>query len=384
MTRRPTPSDGRVSPDATHGGDVEGVAREHGLVADDLLDFSASINPIGPPARAMARLLREAGDVQRLAHYPDPTCSELRGVLAAQLNVCPECLTIANGSAALIGAAVRAIAPRTCLLMTPAFGEQRRVLAGAGCRIDGFALNEAEEFVLDVDAFCAAIETGRPDLCLLTNPHNPSGRLIPRPEMARIIGAAERVNTPLIVDEAFIDFAPADSVTSDAIRSAHLVVLRSLTKFYGMPSLRVGYSVSTPAMAARCAAELPAWPVTTLAATAAAEALQDREYADRTRARVNAERRWLSDALANIGVKTYPSAANFLLLRLPAGGPDSILVRDRLIRERGIVVRDCRSFEGLEGCAFVRVAVRCRNDNERLVRALPSLLARSEPALRMV
>jgi len=114
--------------------------------------------------------------------------------------------------------------------------------------------------------------------------------------------------------------------------------------------------------------------VTTLAASAAAEAIQDHEYARRTLAAVGDQRRWLSQALGTTGITAYPSAANFLLLRLPTTAPRSARLRARLITDHGVVVRDCRSFDGLSNGRFIRVAVRRRDENERLVRALRSVL----------
>ena len=167
---------------------------------------------------------------------------------------------------------------------------------------------------------------------------------------------------------------PTETLSAEAVRSEHLVVLRSVTKFYGMPALRVGYAVSSPSLAARIAVQLPPWPVTTLAAGAATQAVQDHAYAQRTLVIVADERRWLQQELETTGVTVYPSAANFLLLRLPATAPTSTRLRARLIAGSGVVVRDCRSFHGLSNGRFIRVAVRGREENEQLVRALGSAL----------
>ena len=188
--------------------------------------------------------------------------------------------------------------------------------------------------------------------------------------MLRIAHAVAGYDVRLVIDEAFIDFASSETLTPVAPESDRMVILRSLTKFFGMPGLRVGYAVSTPGTAARIELQLPTWPVTMLAATAAAEALEDEEYARRTRTEIAEERSCLRDRLAAVGVETYESAANFLLLKLPPGPIDSTHLRAFLIREHGIVIRDCRSFEGMAGGRFARVAVRSRSDNERLVAAI--------------
>jgi threonine-phosphate decarboxylase len=361
---------------APHGGDVEAASREHGIPVGDLIDFSANINPFGPPRLALARLQRESADVSLLTRYPDPRYSELRSALALHLSGPPECVAIANGSAALFGAVIRAVRPRTCLLPVPAFAEQQRALAAAACAIEHLPLSAADGFRLDARALCQTMTELRPSMCVLTNPHNPSGALTTKAEMAAIAHAAAASYVQLLVDEAFIDFAPNDTLTSMAMRSDHLVVLRSLTKFYGMPALRVGYSVSTPDMAARIDAQLPAWPVTTLAAAAAVEALRDDDYARRTLHAVAGDRQHLRDQLASHGIETYASAANFVLVRLPESVPDSTHLRTQLIRTHHVIVRDCRSFDGMTDGRFIRVAVRGRADNERLVEALRAELAR--------
>jgi threonine-phosphate decarboxylase len=359
---------------AVHGGDVDEVARVYGVSTDRLIDFSANINPIGPPRRALMRLAREASDRRVLTQYPDPNYVELRHTLATTLSVPANGVTIANGSVALIAAIVRAIAPRACVLAAPAFAEYPRALRASGCQVRLFPLTAARGFALDSDALVKILDRHRPPMCVLTNPHNPSGALTARTQMLRVLDGARRTKTLLVVDEAFIDYAPTETLVAEAVRSERLAVLRSVTKFYGMPALRVGYAVSSSRLAARIVAQLPPWPVTTVAASAATEAVQDHVYARRTLTSLADQRRWLSQALGTIGVTVYPSAANFLLLRLPASAPTSARVRARLITDHRVVVRDCGSFEGLSNGRFIRVAVRQRDDNERLVRALGSVL----------
>ncbi len=357
-----------------HGGDVEAVSREYGIPVAELVDFSASINPFGPPPSVMDRLQRESADASLLARYPEPNYSELRASLAPWLNVPPDCLVIANGSAALFGAIVRAVDAHSCVIPVPAFGAQQRALDAAGCTIERFVLSAADGFRLDAGALSEAIQALKPAMCLLTNPHNPSGALTSAAEMARVVRAAVDCDIQLVVDEAFMDYAPNETLTCEATEAARLVVVRSLTKFYGMPALRVGYSVATPHMASRIAMQLPEWPVTTLAANAAAEALQDRAYVRRTLLTVADDRQHLRKRLAESGVETYQSAANFLLLQLPEGAPDSTRLRAQLIRRAGVIVRDCRSFDGLSDGRFIRVAVRSRLENERLVEGIRSVL----------
>ncbi len=180
----------------------------------------------------------------------------------------------------------------------------------------------------------------------------------------------------VLADEAFIDYAPHAAITSETVTRPGVIAIRSLTKFFGCPGLRVGYAVAAPETARSLAAQLAAWPVTSLALNALAEALRDVDYA-RTAIETNQEERTrLSAALGRLGLHVFPAAANFLFLRLPDCFP-ALQVRDQLIREHAILVRECDSFAGIERGRYLRVAVRQENENARLIEALASVFGGS-------
>jgi len=218
--------------------------------------------------------------------------------------------------------------------------------------------------------------TGQGDLVILNNPHNPSGALASRDAMRAWIDTLGSTGASILADEAFIDYAPEAAITGDACSQIGIVAVRSLTKFFGCPGLRVGYAVASPETAQSIAAQLPAWPVSTLALNTLAEALRDGAYAQETLARNAAARAVLAEQLQLSGCEVAPSQANFLFLRLPPGR-DAAEVRARLIREHKIVVRECDSFEGIKPGRYLRVAVRDEKDNLRLVQALTSVLGES-------
>jgi threonine-phosphate decarboxylase len=340
-----------------HGGDVERVARGLGIPVDRVLDFSANINPMGLPSRAAERLAREAKDPSRWSQYPDPEASELRTVLCRYLSVPPESIVIASGADALIHAAVRALAPRRCLIPIPAFCEYERACRAYGCESVALPPSLARQG----------------DLIVLNNPHNPTGACATRTEMLNQIASARAGGVAVLADEAFIDYAPDEAITRDAAIQERVISIRSLTKFFGCPGLRVGYAVAAPETARQLAAQLPPWPVTTLAMNALAEALQDAGYREEALKRNARERAILSAALSSLQFRVFPSAANFLLICLPASF-HAAEVRNRLIREHSILVRECDSFAGLESGRYLRVAVRCERENARLVEALAGIL----------
>lgn len=358
---------------AAHGGDVDAAARRLGRPARTLLDLSANINPAGPPQRVRAALRTAANRIAALERYPDPAYPELRAELARAVDVDPAEIAIGNGGAALIGAAVRALAPRCCILPVPSFSEYRKALRDARVPTRTFAL-APPAFVLDLERLAARVLHADADLVILGNPNNPTGVVIPRAELRRYLSRTPRTIT--IVDEAFIDYVPAESLIARS-RPRNLIVVRSLTKFYALPGVRAGYAIARPALAARIEAMLPSWPVGTLDAVLAAAALGDTAYEERTRNDNERERRRLAADIEALGIATVPARANFLLC--DAGrrwhGTASALA-ERLARDAGVLVRAFPTDPVLGRGCWIRVAVRTRRESRRLLAALAAAATR--------
>jgi threonine-phosphate decarboxylase len=336
-----------------HGGDVWHL----GIPASEILDFSANINPRGLPPRAFERLQRDASNRQLLSFYPDRSASRLRNALSRKLDIPPESIVIGSGAESLLAPILRCLQPKRVLVPVPAFSEYRRV-----CDFIPFPLSRAEAFRMPVDRLCAQPA----DLVLLNNPHNPTGAMLEADEVRQIADAH-----PLLLDEAFIDYAPHASLVHDAPERQSLIVIRSLTKFYGCPALRIGYAVARPDMAQRIADLLPTWPVTQLAIDALAEAITDDAYAQESLHENAIEREALASALRALGLFVFPSAANYLFIELNEPMPE---LRTLLIAKHRILIRNCDSYENLEAGRYIRVAVRSHDDNAQLVSALHDLL----------
>ncbi len=352
-----------------HGGDVARMIARHGT--GDWLDFSANIAPNAPPAAALDALRRGAADLDSVVRYPTEHDRALRAALASANGVDEDRIVIANGASALIEAFVRTVAPRRVLVPHPAFSEYARALAAAGCATVPLALEPDDGFRLDALRTIDAFDRERPDAVIVTNPHNPSGACAPAAAIGAIIAAATARGMPMLVDEAFIDYAPDQTALAHA-RQGNVLMLRSLTKFYAMPGLRVGYGIAPAPFARELIARIPSWPVTSLAADAARAALGDGAYARTTRLVNATERAALAASLRDAGLRVFESAANFVLVSTPLPAP---WLAERLAADHRIVVRDCRSFAGLEDGRYVRLAVRTRDENERLVAALRRVLA---------
>jgi threonine-phosphate decarboxylase len=367
--------DDRVLP--AHGGDRDAAAERYGVDPSTFLDLSANINPLGPPARLLAALRDAANDTLGLQRYPEPTYRALRLVLARELCVDPACIVVGNGAAALLDVALSQLRARRCLLPVPAFSEDERALHARDVDIVPVRLEPAADFLLEADSLLERARMSGADVALITNPHNPSGALVARARLSVIVDSLAAIGCRTIVDEAFVDYVPGESTAEIAARSESLICIRSVTKFFAVPALRVGYAVCSPSNAAALRAHLPSWPVTSVAADAVAAAFADRDFAERTIAGNALERAWLGAQLESLGCRVPPAAANFVFAGLPSPATSGT-VTARLAREFGILVRDCASYSGLSG-EWIRIAVRTRAESGLAVAAIGTVLGELRP-----
>jgi threonine-phosphate decarboxylase len=353
-----------------HGGQLRHISEHFDIPISQLMDFSANINPDGPPPAVLSTLRASLEDLSVLTAYPDLEQTGLKHSIADYAGVRAQNIAVANGFIPLLESALRALKVKRCLLPLPAFVEYRRTLSQAGVEIRPHVLTSAFDFCYDIDA----LVDGDHDAVLLANPQNPSGVLTNKGVLLQLVAKCAERNIKVLLDEAFIDYMPFESLSCDIDRSTNLVVFRSVTKFHGIPGLRVAYAVATEAVARKINDNLPPWPISTLAAHAVAAALGDESFKDRTRLHNGQRRTSLEAGLQRIGIHTYPAAANFLLLRLPKG-VSADLFWQRMILEHRIVVRSCSNYEALS-TGHVRAAVRTERENEHLVSAAFASLSR--------
>jgi threonine-phosphate decarboxylase len=352
-----------------HGGNIYEVARHYGLRAEAIIDFSSNINPLGPSPRVL-RALRS--HLRWIGRYPEIHASSLIRDLSRAHNLPEEAIVVGNGSTALIYRLPSLLAAKTALVLHPTFAEYERAFGPTGCRIDAVLRQEADDFAIPWQRLFEALRRGY-DAVILCNPNNPTGDIIPPAELTEFVEEAARLGTTVIVDEAFMDFQEAASLKQEILRRGNLVVLRSMTKCFALAGLRLGFLVAPPPLAKRLRDTEEPWAVSALAQIAGRESLKDRNYLRRTLALIDAERRYLLEHLSQIpGIQILPSMANFLLFKVTRPGWDAIRLQHALIRHQ-ILVRNCNSFPGL-GSAYVRIAVRGRNDNSRLLSALQVVL----------
>ena len=351
-----------------HGGNVFSMARQLGTAATGIADFSASINPLG-----LSPLVRQAiaSALDSLVHYPDTDYEELKQALAALHGVSPACIVVANGSTELIYRLPDLLPGRRALIISPAFSEYERALTRQQWEAQPFILQVGDGFALDPDALACTLADGY-DALYLCNPGNPSGRLYPPELVERVLDLCRASNTFLVLDEAFMDFCEGASAKQSIAASDNAVVLRSMTKFFAIPGLRLGYAIANKEFAARLDAMGAPWSVNTLALVAGLAAIHDTGHSQQTIVFVREERDYLRGRLARFPMLTvYPSEANFLLVELTNSLTAHELQR-RLMDSR-LLIRDCANFTGLTP-HFFRIAVRTREENDRLLSALNVIL----------
>jgi len=350
-----------------HGGRVFQAARELGLSLEQILDFSASINPLGMPERVRQAAIDA---IDNAVHYPEIDAASFVDALAEFHDLPHACFLAGSGSTELIYLLAQSFRPKRALIVTPAFSEYRRALLQVGCTVDEYPLAADADFAIDSEAVIRAINP-KTDLVFIANPGNPSGVVMERSVLQRLADAVPET-TLLVIDEAFIDFCPEKSMIEEVDDRKNLIILRSLTKFYAIPGLRVGYLAGPEEMVRQLAEAGRPWSLGTPAIAAARACLQEEEFRQRTLKLIPQWRQQLVDGLGALGLQVYPSSANYLLMRLPDDGRTSGTVT-RVLHQQGILVRDCSDFAALDE-RYLRVAVRGAQENLRLLGGVKGVL----------
>lgn len=345
-----------------HGGNLRQLAQASGTAERDLLDFSANLNPLGPPEWLRAVISSHIG---ALVHYPDPDCTALVEAAVRRYGVANDEVIAGNGSAEILSVLPRVLGKPRAVIPVPAYVDYARSAALGGMCVESLPLREDEGFQLDFRALEAALRGD--EAVFIGRPNNPTGHVCDASALRKL--AARHPATVFVVDEAFGDFVEGfDSLTRE--RRANVIVLLSLTKAFAIPGLRLGCAVADAAIAKRVRELLPPWSVNTLAQAVGVVALADAEYLSRSRSFVREQREALFAELGALpGLHVYPGEADFLLVR---SAMDSVLLAEQLLT-KGIAIRVCANFEGLDA-RFFRVAVRTTQENARLCEALRGVL----------
>ncbi|MDH3973963.1 MAG: threonine-phosphate decarboxylase CobD [Deltaproteobacteria bacterium] len=347
-----------------HGGNIRKVAETYGIDEASIIDFSANINPLGISSKTREAI---SGAIDSIVNYPDTESCRLISALSKYHEIKADCILTGSGATELIYLIPRVLRPKKALVIAPAFSEYEGALFSAGCKVDHFILSHEDAFQLNMDALFKTMEKGY-DTLWLGNPANPTGRLIKKKELLRIAEKSTDLGMTLIVDEAFIDFCEEESVKMEVMNFPDLIVLRSMTKFYALPGLRVGYLFAHKSLIEKIKKFKEPWTVNCLGEAAAIASLEDPLYREATVKFITEERKFLTHEVSKLSAfKVFPTPANYLLLKINNNLASS-RIQDKLIKDHGILIRDCSNYAGLDE-SFIRVAVKGRDENRRLINA---------------
>ena len=351
-----------------HGGNSAEIAQQYGLDERTIIDFSSNINPLGFPTGIKSLLKKNTSVINR---YPDTHSSNLRKIIASRIGVHEKNIIVGNGSTELIYLLPRVLNPRTALILQPTFTEYQASLKSMGCTVRHLPLDERTQFSVKIDDILPLLP--KVNVVYLCNPNNPTGILVKRDDLKFLISKAAKRGVLLVVDESFIDFSGEESLADEAVKRKNLIILKSMTKFFGIPGLRLGYLITQGKIVARLNKHKEPWSVNVLAQRVGEVCLNDDHFYDNSREFVSRERLYLYTQLNDIkGLKVYDSSSNFLLSKIVKNGLSSTEIYNTLARE-GLLIRDCRSFRGM-GTKFIRIAVKRRKQNQLLIKAIRKIV----------
>lgn len=326
------------------------------------IDFSANINPLGPPPE-----LKEKWNefYEKIMVYPDPQAKNLKTLIAKKENIAEDSLLIGNGGAELIYLIARMLSGKSVLIMQPAFSEYEKACLANKCQVAYHQLKEAD-FGLNIDLLLPKIEGN--DALFLCNPNNPTGIYYPQSMILKLIEECEKHNCFLIIDEAFYDFLPEyDSLLPSIGRFSKLIIIRSLTKMFAIPGIRLGYLAAGSEIISELSKLQPHWSTNVLALLTGELCLRNNGFVKQSLEYIQNERIRLFRFFQEQNFVVTPSSVNFYLLR-DTSLKDQYQLFEFLL-DKGIIPRHTFNFPGLEG-SWLRFAIKKNQENNQLMEVL--------------
>jgi threonine-phosphate decarboxylase len=357
----------------SHGGDVWGFSRKYNIPVEEVLDFSGPINFLGPSPKALDAVKQNA---KLIRFYPDPNPVELRTEIAKYVGqgVDADNIILGNGSIELIYMITEVFHPGfKAVIPVPSFTEYEK----AALRVGGkpVFVQLPENFALETESVKKAITDDTRIVCIC-NPHSPSGTRYSRETVLDLLEFCHRKDIILSVDENYIEFtekAQDTTMAGHVKKYENLFVIRSVTKFYGMPGIRFGYGIAAETLIDALQTVRQPWSINSLAGFATLAAFKDTEFIKNTKRTIAKEREQFAKMLSETGdLHVFPSETNFLLVKILNGKITSTALREEMSKE-GILIRDCSTFVGLDDSYF-RVTVRSAADNLKFIEILRKVL----------
>ncbi|MDO4555967.1 MAG: pyridoxal phosphate-dependent class II aminotransferase [Lachnospiraceae bacterium] len=346
---------------AVHGGNIYKKARELHILQEDIMDFSANVSPLGIPEGVKKKMIEA---VEGLINYPDPDCQQLCEAIGVSDGVSPDAVLCGNGGADLLFRMALGLKPKRVLLPVPAFVEYEEALRSVDAQIVYYKMDR--EFRITEELLSAMKEDQ--DLLVLCNPNNPTGLLIEKELLGRILQKAKELGIYVLLDECFLEIYKKESeytMKGELDHFPNLMILKSFTKLYAIPGVRLGYLLSSNKellLKMKCSGQ--AWSVSHFAQAAGLAALKETEYKEETIRTIEQENDFMKREISKLPVRLFDGAVNYLLFQTPG---DRTL--DQRMEKHGFLIRNCSNYVNL-GDDYFRVAVKSHADNIKLLKAL--------------
>jgi threonine-phosphate decarboxylase len=356
-----------------HGGNVWEISEKYNIPVDQLLDFSISTNPLGVPPKALESIRQH---LNLIHHYPDPEPDWLLEALAKSAGVKPDNIIVGNGSTELIYLFNEVFLQNSyeAVILVPTFSEYKAAIERTSGNMTFLKCDPAKNFKLNLEELenCLSEKTR---IIFVCNPNSPTGCLYKKADVLRVIKLAAENDVLVFLDEDYIDFVDNGkrySMAEYVDEYNNLFVLRSLTKFFGLAGIRIGFGIGSPDLVTTLQNVKMPWSVNSLAMYAAAEAVKDEDFINKSRLLVSKSRKEMQQMLKTIPwLKVYPSETNFVLNEIIDGDLTSTQLAEELAK-RGFLIRDCEDFDGLNN-RFFRVTVRRPEENKKLVEQIKAV-----------
>jgi len=355
--------------DHFHGSDLEKIESIYGIKKEDIISFSANVNPLGVSPLLRASLSEK---IDAITSYPDREYTSLRKCIAEYCHTDYENIIVGNGSTELISLFIQIEHPKKALVIGPTYSEYEREIALGGGTTLYYPLKEKDDFTLDVEDFVAQLNESI-DLLVICNPNNPTSSCITRKQMRRILDVCKQYDIYVMVDETYVEFAD-NMAEIDSIPLTNyynnIVILRGTSKFFAAPGLRLGYAVTgNRDLIKSINTRKNPWTINSLAVVAGETMFKDTAYIEATKQLISSERERCYQALADSpDYKVYKPSGNFILAKIINEDLTSEYLFDKAIRQ-GMMIRDCSTFPFLDN-KYIRFCFMNPEDNSRLLKCL--------------
>ncbi|MDY7222161.1 threonine-phosphate decarboxylase CobD [Halalkalibacterium halodurans] len=348
-----------------HGANPKTLATQMGTsLTGEAIDFSVNTNPFGPPPQLLA-YLRKQLDQGLFTQYPDQEASELARAIAIKEHVPPSSVLVANGAAQIIYTIAQLWHKQRVAIVEPTFSEYEEACLANDCSVERIML--PPPWSLDLDRMTAVLK--RTDLLFICHPNNPTGVAYRKEQLIELLELAKQFGTTLVIDEAFYDFMEVPiTFTAQAAANEGIIVVRSMTKMFTIPGLRLGYAISAPSVIEKLKSKIPPWSVNGLADKAGQFCLRETMFVRDSAQRIAAARAEMQAGFRHLGFDVSPSVVNFFVISDPRESIGMLAMLKGLL-DRGFVLRHTENFPGLDG-RYLRVAVKDQDTNRKLLQAV--------------